>query len=132
MDSIRELLEYFVKNSKTKREQGYYFEQLCLKYFKHDANWNNQFTDVMFYKDYAKQNSLNTQDIGVDLVAKNVDDEYFTAIQCKFVDEDHHALTKSDLDSFISASSKKNFSRVKIFNKVNLSLFSSVKYDIKY
>ena len=49
----------------------------------------------------------NFGDIGIDLVAENVDGGV-TAIQCKFYDE-HSTIAKEHIDSFISASGRKPF-----------------------
>lgn len=47
----------------------------------------------------------DTNDIGIDLVAKKRDKEEYTAIQCKFYD-DNNPISKSDVDTFLSASGK--------------------------
>ena len=57
-----------------------------------------------------RQQGVVKRDTGIDLVAKNADDEGYTAIQCKFYDEDYK-IKKSDVDSFFASSGKAPFTR---------------------
>lgn len=71
-----------------------------------------QYEKVWHYKDWAKEHSgYATNDIGIDLVAKLRNADGYCAIQCKCYHEDH-VISKQDLDSFISASSTDDFSRL--------------------
>ena len=55
-----------------------------------------------------RQNWTDAQQETHDLVAKLRDEEGYWAVQCKFY-EAEHPISKSDLDSFISASSTNDF-----------------------
>ncbi len=72
----------------------------------------NSFSEVYTYKEFVDilqtrqdpRAPKNNRDIGIDLVAKNAHDDFYTAIQCKFYSP-NNTITKSEIDSFISASS---------------------------
>lgn len=110
MSALQELLTSYRAGSKTEREKGTYFELLIKDFLKHDPTYSPQFSDVWTYAEWANLQGLDSRDTGIDLVAKLSDEDSFCAIQCKFYDE-NHKIQKSDLDSFFTASGKKEFSR---------------------
>lgn len=110
MPALQELLTSYRAGSKTEREKGTYFELLIKDFLKHDPTYSPQFSDVWTYAEWANLQGLDSRDTGIDLVAKLSDEDSFCAIQCKFYDE-NHKIQKSDLDSFFTASGKKEFSR---------------------
>ncbi|MEZ5692247.1 MAG: DEAD/DEAH box helicase family protein [Altererythrobacter sp.] len=61
------------------------------------------------YSEWATLQGLDGRE-GVDAVSKIRDEESFCAIQCKFYREGHR-IQKADIDSFFTASGKKQFSR---------------------
>ena len=88
------------------------FERLTKVFLEHDATQVQQYSEVWTYSDWAKdREGYGSKDIGIDLVAKLRDEDGYCAIQCKFY-KSEHSISKSDLDSFISASSTKDFSRL--------------------
>ena len=86
------------------------FERLMKQYFCVDPLYKERFTDVYLWKEWA---TLRTEydgvDIGIDLVARERDGEY-CAIQCKCFAEETR-VTKPQIDSFISASAAKVFTK---------------------
>ena len=89
---------------------------------ENDPTQKQEFSEVWFYKDWAKIHpSYSQSDIGIDLVAKIKGSEGFCAIQCKFYKSDH-SISKSDLDSFISASNTKDFKRLLLIDTSDQSL----------
>jgi len=110
MSALLDLLTSYRNESKTEREKGTYFELLIKDFLKHDPTYSPQFSDVWTYAEWAKLHDLDTRDTGIDLVAKLSEEDGFCAIQCKFFDE-NYKIQKSDLDSFFTASGKKEFSR---------------------
>ena len=110
MSALHELLAEYRVQSKGQREKGTYFELLIKDFLKNDPTYSPQFLDVWTYSEWATLQGINTQDAGIDLVAKLSEEEGFCAIQCKFYDEGHR-IQKSDLDSFFTASGKKDFTR---------------------
>ncbi|MDR2439319.1 MAG: DEAD/DEAH box helicase family protein, partial [Planctomycetaceae bacterium] len=94
-----------VKNSG--RDQGTRFEEIVQIYLSHEPEYKTQYKSVVLWKDWNKRTSGDT---GIDLVAEMNDDSGFVAIQCKCYNEDYK-IQKPDIDSFLAASSKKEFVR---------------------
>lgn len=110
MTALQDLLASYRSASKTEREKGTYFELLIRDFLKNDPTYSPQFSDVWMYAEWADLQGIPRRDDGIDLVASLTDGDGFCAIQCKFYDENHR-MQKSDLDSFFTASGKKDFTR---------------------
>ena len=101
-------LDYIREAAQSERRKGDLFERLMLTYFSQDLDYQQQFSEVYLYKDWAAlQTGYDANDIGIDLVAKEHDGGY-CAIQCKCYAEDTR-ISKPHLDSFISASASELF-----------------------
>lgn len=105
-----DLLTHFREKSVSTRNQGDYLEALTQLYLVKeflatDGVQAPQFEKVWLWKDWPERN--NFADLGIDLVAQRYDGG-LTAIQCKFYSQDH-TMVKSDIDSFLSASSRRPF-----------------------
>ncbi len=100
---INDLIEQLRHTFSNERDKGTAFEELICNYFKYDPVYASQISDVWMWKDFPYRDAIS--DIGIDLVAQTKDDEFW-AIQCKFYEE-NTTVSKSDVDSFLSASSKK-------------------------
>lgn len=109
MSAFFDLINTYRITAKTEREKGTYFELLCIKYFENEPFYADLFNVVQPYSEWAKQQGLSGKDTGIDLVATTKDGE-FHAIQCKLYDADRK-VTKSEIDSFLSAASKTYFKR---------------------
>lgn len=109
MTSFETLLHHFRKAAATHRELGGYFEEATIAYFRNEPAYRDLYQQVVPYAEWAEQQGIDKRDVGIDLVAETVTDEYH-AIQCKLYDEDYR-LKKADIDSFFTASGKKPFSR---------------------
>lgn len=109
MSAFFDLINTYRTTAKTEREKGTYFELLCIKYFENEPFYADLFTAVQPYSEWAKEQGLSGKDTGIDLVATTKDGE-FHAIQCKLYDADRK-VTKSEIDSFLSAASKTYFKR---------------------
>jgi len=107
---LRQLLAKYREASKTEREKGTYFERLAVAFIKHDPGMAQEYEDAWLFSDWAKLNRLDGRDIGIDAVAKIRGEDSFCAIQCKFYAEGHR-IQKVDIDSFLSSSQTKHFSR---------------------
>jgi len=118
MTAIQNLLKTFRQNAQTPREQGTYFEELAIKYFQNEPFYQQLFSSVQTYSNWAKEQNLNQRDAGIDLVATTKSTEEFWAIQCKFYDE-NYTIKKSDIDSFFTASGKKTFAHRIIISTTN-------------
>jgi len=115
MTALQNLLKTLRQNSQTNREQGTYFEDLAIQYFKNEPFYQNLYSQVLSYSNWADEQNLAGQkidrrDTGIDLVATTHGTNEFHAIQCKFYEETYR-IQKSDIDSFFTASGKKQFSQ---------------------
>ncbi|WP_199528185.1 type ISP restriction/modification enzyme [Kitasatospora sp. SolWspMP-SS2h] len=106
---MHEVLKTIRETSKDNYELGSRFEQLMVKFLRTDPQWKEQFSQVWRWADWPGAAS-NKKDLGIDLVAQDRETGGFCAIQCKFY-EPQHTVQKPDIDSFLSASSKGDFSR---------------------
>ena len=120
--TFKNVLNYIRHKSKNDVELGFAFEKVCKIFFENDLTQSEQYTKVWHYKDWAKEHhSYSENDIGIDLVAKLRYEEGFCAIQCKCYKSDH-SISKSDIDSFISASSTSDFERLVLIDTSTLPL----------
>ena len=110
MSSLQDLLTTYRNGSKTEREKGTYFELLIKDFLKNDPTYSPQYVEVWTYAEWAVLQGIDSRDTGIDLVASLAEEEGYCAIQCKFYDE-NHKMQKHDLDSFFTASGKKEFTR---------------------
>ena len=83
------------------RERGTLFEQVCKTYFQEDSLYRQQFSKVWLWSEFPER--FGNADTGIDIVAQNMDDGHYTAIQCKFYGENSQ-IRKDDIDSFIATS----------------------------
>jgi predicted helicase len=107
---LRQLLAEFREASKTEREKGSYFERLAVAFLKHDPGMAQEYEDAWLFSDWAKANRLVATDIGIDAVAKIRGEDAYCAVQCKFFAEGYR-IQKADIDSFLSSSQQRHFSR---------------------
>ena len=125
--SLNKALEKIRDESSNTVEKGAAFEKLSKIYFENDDIQKQEFNKIWHYKDWAKKNSsFSKTDIGIDLIGELKDGKGLAAIQCKFF-QSHYQITKEDLDSFISASSNKIFTRLILVDTSNEDLGSNAK-----
>ena len=110
MQSFYELLTIIEQSSSDERDKGTRFENLVLDFLQNDPTYNNDFTKIQTYADWAQEHKdlvPNKKDIGIDLVATNLcldnEPQTYTAIQCKFYAQDA-SVPKKEIDSFLAAS----------------------------
>ncbi len=105
---LLELMNKLRLLSSSKREQGTAFEYMMATYLMTDPLFESRFEKIFLWRDWPDRPSeLDTGDIGIDLVGVERDGGY-CAIQCKFFEESK-TISKEDLDSFLSLSSKEIF-----------------------
>lgn len=102
LDSFDQLLLDLSSTSDNKREKGTKFERLIKKYLSISPLYSEIYDEIWLWSEFPYK---NTNDIGIDLVAKRKGCDEYTAIQCKFYDVNNY-VSKPDLDTFISASGK--------------------------
>lgn len=113
MTALQEILAQFREMTLSERDKGTSFENLMVQYFKTEPFYKEQYADVLSYFDWVDRHGADLgistkKDAGIDLVAITTDGE-FHAIQCKNYSPDY-AISKSDIDSFFTASGKTYFS----------------------
>lgn len=118
MTALLKLLDSYRSASKTEREKGTYFEELTLTYLKHEATYQDLYSDVWNYADWAQLQGIDGKDTGIDLVAKTQGTDEYHAIQCKFYADDYR-IQKKDIDSFFTASGQKPFTHRIIVTTTN-------------
>lgn len=101
-DSLIHQLRDTARNT---REQGDRLERLTKLFLTQDSIQSRLYKDVHLWNEWDGREGYG--DIGIDLVAENVDGGV-TAIQCKFYDE-QSTIAKENIDSFIAASGREPF-----------------------
>ena len=119
--SLVGILEKIRLESRSEFEKGGYFEKLVKVFLENDDLQGQHYNKVWHFTDWASEQGISTKDIGIDLVARHADGSGFCAIQCKFYAADHR-IQKTDIDSFISAASSKEF--------VSLVLVDTTLHDL--
>jgi predicted helicase len=110
--SLQQALQIIRDKASNDTELGTAFEKLAKVFLENDATQTQQYSKVWTYTDWAKdRKGYSDRDIGIDLVAELRDGSGYCAIQCKCY-QPEHSISKADLDSFISASSTSDFTRL--------------------
>lgn len=99
------LIHQLRDTARNTREQGDRLERLTKLFLTQDSIQSRLYKDVHLWNEWDGREGYG--DIGIDLVAENVDGG-ITAIQCKFYDE-HSTIAKENIDSFIAASGRGPF-----------------------
>ena len=113
------LLDHMRTLANNARDKGDMFERLMCQVLAIASPYSDRFSKVQLYREWATEHPEcvpNARDIGIDLVATLIESEWqgpnkearYSAIQCKFYNNDS-SVPKSEVDSFISASSTKHF-----------------------
>ncbi|MFA5957679.1 DEAD/DEAH box helicase [Hyphomicrobium sp.] len=108
--ALEGLLSRYRGAAKTEREKGTYFEELIACYLRNEPRYRDLYETVWPYADWARTQSFDGRDAGIDLVAQTHGTGEYHAIQCKLFDPGYR-LQKADIDSFFTASGKKPFTQ---------------------
>jgi predicted helicase len=104
MKSFDDILDLFRKESETEREKGKNFEKLIQRWFLSDPRYAHVVTTVWLWRDFPSKADFGTKDLGIDLVAKTDQGEYW-AIQCKCYQE-NATIDARMVSGFIAESSR--------------------------
>lgn len=85
--------------SKSLREQGFIFERLVKKILSIEPIFRNEFKEVYLWSEFNTKFGINSQDIGIDIMALTHNDEWIS-VQCKAYSP-NHILSQSDLKNFL-------------------------------
>ena len=104
MLTFSQVLDKFRSEAWSERDKGFRFERLMQAYLKTTSVYEGRFDDVWLWTEFPYNDQFGGKDIGIDIVAKTFAGDYW-AVQCKCFAEDSY-ISKGDLDSFLSTSSK--------------------------
>ena len=120
--NFRQAIDFIRNASNNTTEMGVSFEKLVKVFLENDSTQSQQYEKVWIYSDWAaERGSYKGNDIGVDLVAKIRDQDTYCAIQCKCYGAENE-ISKKDLDSFVSASASKEFSRLLLIDTSSVGI----------
>lgn len=105
---FQSVLDYIDEVSSTPTKKGELFERLMQQYFTIDPIYQERFSEVYRWKEWASLRGHSAQDLGIDLVAVEREGGGYCAIQCKCYAPTTR-ISKSDIDSFISESNRQPF-----------------------
>lgn len=111
--TIYEVLGDLRAQALDERDKGDKFERLIKTYLLNDPEWANRFSDVWLWTEWPGREGR--PDTGIDLVGALRDEDGYAAIQCKFY-APGSSVAKGDIDSFLSASGGREFTRRYIFD----------------
>ncbi len=101
--SFHTVIEKYRASLFSKRSLGDRFERLMQSFLRTYQPYGGKFKEVWLWSDFPYRAEFGSgQDIGIDLVCKTVENEYW-AVQCKCYGDDV-GISKDDVDSFLSAS----------------------------
>lgn len=103
--TVYDVLDELRATSTSEADKGSRLERLMAQFFRTDPAFSAQFSDVWLWRDYP--GNEGRRDTGVDIVAQNHAGG-LVAVQCKFFASDT-AVSKPDIDSFMSASGREGF-----------------------
>ena len=99
---FQSILYYIDEQSSSPYRKGELFEKLMREYFLKDPIYQDSFSDVYLWREWAALKGLEGTDTGIDLVAQERSGGY-CAIQCKCYGPNTR-IQKPHIDSFITAS----------------------------
>ncbi|MBR1645699.1 MAG: DEAD/DEAH box helicase [Selenomonadaceae bacterium] len=102
--TIDELLEKYRAEELSTHGLGTKFERLMKNFLLTYSAWRGKFSEVWLWNDFPFRDELGGKDLGIDIVAKTVDDKFW-AVQCKFYAE-ITIVTKPVVDSFVSEATR--------------------------
>lgn len=104
MANLKEVLSKYRKESFSTRNNGDKFERLIKNFLLTYPMYKNRLSEVWMWQEFPFRDSIGKQDVGIDLVARTFEDEYW-AIQCKCFDKNTY-IDKGDVDTFLSTSTR--------------------------
>lgn len=103
---LEKLDQIWTTYGEDKTGKGSAFERLMASYLRTAPEFADRFDEVYLWDEWPDKGKQH--DHGIDIVARDIHNGGWCAIQCKFYDPQHH-ISKSDIDSFIAASAKPQY-----------------------
>jgi len=119
--TFEELLQKYRDISFSERDKGYRFERLMQSFLKTYPLYEGKFTSIWLWNEFPSRADFGSgdKDLGVDLVARTKDGDYW-AVQCKCYQEEA-AIDKPKVDTFLSTSGKAFYDTQEAGKKVNFA-----------
>ncbi len=114
-----DILKKYRAESFSEHDKGSRFEVLMKNFLLTYPQYRNIFSDVWLWKDFPYKNDFGGKDLGIDIVAKTFDGEFY-AVQCKCYAESS-TIDKPAVDSFLATSSKIFQNDKKFSNRIWIS-----------
>ena len=102
--TFNQLLDKYRAISFSEHDKGSRFERLMKNFLLTYPEYREKFSNVWLWNDFPFRNDFGGKDVGVDIVAKTFDGEFW-AVQCKCYAESTR-IDKPAVDSFLATSSK--------------------------
>ncbi len=104
--TLAEVLRKYREVALSTHDIGFHFELLMRSFLLTDRRYSWRFSQVWLWSEFPYRKQFGSgRDVGIDLVAKAKDGEYW-AIQCKCFAENNQIM-KSDVDTFLATSMKR-------------------------
>ena len=101
---FNQILEKYRAESYSERDKGNRFERLMQAFLQTYPMYRNKLEHAWLWKEFPYRESLGGADLGIDIVAKTYENEYW-AIQCKCYAADT-IIDKPAVDSFLTTSAR--------------------------
>ena len=103
--SFQQILDIYRKKSWNERNKGERFEMLMKRFLLSYPLYANELKEVWLWNEFPYKKDFGGSDLGIDLVALTINDEYWS-IQCKFYDE-KTTINLDDISHFIANSNRR-------------------------
>ena len=103
--SFQQILDIYRKKSWNERNKGERFEMLMKRFLLSYPLYANELKEVWLWNEFPYRKDFGGSDLGIDLVALTINDEYWS-IQCKFYDE-KTTINLDDISHFIANSNRR-------------------------
>ncbi len=113
---LNDLFQHIRSTCTSELDKGRAYERIIRDFLKNDSEFKDFYVEVLSWIDFTLKYGGDQNDTGIDLVAKDKNEE-FTAIQCKFYDEDA-SLPMGDTDSFFRKVGAKHVGRIAFSHKI--------------
>lgn len=112
---FHQIIESFVQDSVSLRDQGDKFERLCVQILKIAPEFKDRFDEVLLWRDFNNRYGIKQGDDGIDIMARDTQGRWHS-VQCKCI----HQTSKLDLPML------KNFLGKNTIAKASGELFCEV------
>ena len=130
--TFEDVLTHVRERALVNTDKGDDFERMTLWFLRQSPVYQEMFADVWQWKHWEAPAGYtgDKKDKGIDLVAKNADNDKYTAIQCKFYDS--QSIDAGKIDRFLVASDHNEFFDMRLVVTASKGVTDNVHNDIKH